>query len=377
MMNNRPGRHVERTASTPTTSDDQGGYALAVSLIAIVVVTMLAAAGFNLSNMELDTSRDYRAQTEAFYLADKGLNQYLATHAADLDTAVTYQFDEGTATVTPVRLSMGMANNEELYRAVSTGEYVTSDGRTIRKTVSTVLLATPLLPNNPTSPFVSGGKLRQNGNADFDGNNEYPSTSGTDALCQEAGVQEDGSVPGIVADSFQNSNGDSGRCTDPKKGNVTPDPPGVECRDDPVDEFMSYEQWQYILGMEADHQISSGDPFPQTDGYEVVKVNGDYTRDSGSRTGEGVLIVEGDFKSDGNFTWDGLVLVGGKYTANGNETIHGSIITGLNGLDGSNVPTTAIGNGTKDFQYNSCNVFKASRSKFRVSKVPSTWYENQ
>lgn len=370
-------RQDERTVSDPGISGDKAGYALAVSLITIVVVTLLAAAGYSLSNTELNTSRDFRAETEAFYLADKGLDRYLATHAADLDTAVTYQFDKGSATVTPVRLTMGMANYEELYRAVSTGEYVTSDGRTIRKTVSTVLLATPMLPVHPSSPFVAGGTLDQNGNASFDGTNEYPSVTGTDALCEEAGVQEDGSLPGLVADTFKNSDNDPGRCTDAKKGNVTPDPPGVECKDDPVDEFMSAEQWQRILDMEADHTISAGDDFPQTDGYEVVKANGDYTRDSGSRTGEGVLIVEGDFTSDGNFTWDGIVLVGGSYRANGNETIHGGVVTGLNSLLGSNVPATSIGNGTKDFQFNSCNVFKASRSKFQVSKVPSSWYQKQ
>lgn len=374
-MDRRSRRRDERTdPGSVISGGDEGGYALAVSLITIVVVTLLAAAGYSLSNTELNTSRDFREETEAFYVADKGLNRYLATDAADLDSAVTYQFAEGTATVTPVRLTMGMANNEELYRAVSTGEYVTSDGRTIRKTVSEVLLATPLLPTNPTSPFVAGGKLRQNGNASFDGNNEY---GGGDALCEQASVQEDGSVPGIVADTFQNSDGESGRCTQPKKGNVTPDPPGVECRDDPVDEFMSYEQWQYMLGVEADHTIRQGDDFPQTDGWEVVKAEGDYERNSGSRTGQGVLIVEGDFESDGNFTWDGIILVGGQYTANGNETIHGSIVTGLNGLDGSNVPTSTVSQGTKDFRYNSCSVFKASRSKFQVSKAPSSWYQKQ
>lgn len=370
-------RRDERTDSDSVIFGDEGGYALAVSLITIVVVTLLAAAGYSLSNTELNTSRDFRAETEAFYVADKGLNRYLATHAVDLDSAVTYHFDEGTATVTPVRLTMGMANNEELYRAVSTGEYVTSDGKTIRKTVSTVLLATPLLPNNPTSPFVAGGTLKQNGNASFDGNNDYPSVSGTDALCQEAGVQQDSSLPGLVADTFKNSDNDSGRCSDAKKGNVTPDPPGVECRDDPVDDFMSAEQWQQILDMEADHTISAGDDFPQTDGYEVVKAEGDYNRDSGSRTGQGVLIVEGNFTSDGNFTWDGIVLVGGGYRANGNETIHGGVVTGLNSLLGASTDTTSIGNGTKDFQFNSCNVYKASRSKFQVSKVPSSWYQEQ
>ena len=364
---------TRRDAGRPSLGRADGGEdgsALAVSVLVILVVTVLAAAGWSLAAVELDASRDFRGETEAFYVADRGLNQYRATDAADLDTAVTYQFETGTATVTPERITAGMANNEELYRVTSTGAYRRPDGTVVRRSTSTVLLATPMLPVSPDGNFVSGGKLIQNGNADFDGRNDY---GGGDQLCEASDVSTD-SLPGMVADSFQNSGGATG-CT-AKKGTITPDPPGAVCEDDPLDDFMSANQWQTLLGMEADHTVSGNEDFPQTDGWEYVKVNGDYERDSGARTGQGILIVEGDFKSNGNFTWDGLILVGGSYTAEGNETVNGSIVTGLNSLLGANPSPTSIGNGTKDFQYNSCNVFKASRSKFRVSQVPGSWYEN-
>ena len=378
------------TRPTPRkrTGADENGYALAVSLIVIVVVSLLATAGYSMSDFELNASRDFSAETEAFYLADRGLNKYMATLASDLEKDTTFQFANGTAAVAPeqVALGTGIQDNEELHRVTSTGTYVTPDGETVQRTVSTLLLATPMLPVYPNGAFVSGGKFHQNGSsATFDGNNQYPPTpNSTDPVCEAAGVQSGGSKPGIVADSLTASSkasgksSSTGKCEDLKKGMVSPDPPGVECKNDPVDEFMSVEQWEYMMNeMPADHVVSGSDQLPSTDGWEVIRADGDYDPSGSGNTGKGILVVTGDFTSDGNFTWDGLLLVGGRFISNGKETIHGGVVTGLNSLLGANVPPTSIGNGNKDFVYNSCNVFKASRSKYRVSKVPSTWYELQ
>jgi len=366
----------ERTASDSSPRNRSGGEegsALAISLIAILVITVLATAGYSMSNFELDTSRDFRAGTEAFYVADRGLNRYLAIHADDLDTTVVYQFQEGTATVTPEPITMGMQDNEELHRVTSVGEYVTPEGETVERTVSTVLLATPMLPVTPNGAFVAGNTLNQNGNAQYDGYNAYDPTGGTgDALCEAAGVQEGGSIPGITADTFHVSGGSTSRCE--SDVGVTPD---ANCVDDPVDQFMSEEQWRYMRDtMQADYNISDSDPFPQTDGWEVVRAEGNYSLDSGARSGSGILIVEGNLVTNGNFEWNGLVLIGGKFGAsNGQEYVEGSIVTGLDGLLGENPPASNVGNGTKEFKYNSCNVYKATRAKYRVSKVPSSWYE--
>ena len=60
----------------------------------------------------------------------------------------------------------------------------------------------------------------------------------------------------------------------------------------------------------------------------------------------------------GNRTWDGILLVGGNLTSNGNNTVQGATITGLNVMLGMVVPGAAVGNGNKNYQYNSCNVAK-------------------
>lgn len=352
----------------------EGGWALAVSLIAILVVSLLAAAGYSMSNFELNTSREYRARTEAFLLADRGLNQYLAREAEDLVPSVTYEFETGEARVWIDTLTLGMANDESMFRASSTGEHVTPANDTARRTLSTVLLATPLMPIYPSGAFVSGGGVYQNGmSATYDGNNAY---TGTDALCSEAGVSTS-STGSVVSDSFEVAGGGpgGGECE-----SYTGATPQNTCDDDALSDFMSAEQWQDLRDLEADHVVAGSDSFPQTDGYEVVKSSGDYQLDSDESpgSGQGILIVEGDLTFNGDFTWDGLVLVGGALKAsNGKQVVNGGIVTGLNELIGGNPSENQIGNGTKIFQYNSCNLYKASTSKYRVSRVPSTLYESR
>lgn len=350
--------------------------ALAVTLIAILVIGVLAAAGYGMANVELDTSRDYRAATEAFYVADRGMNRYLAEDADSLPSPVSYDFPEGSATVTVERVTWNMQYEEELHRVRSTGTYEAPDGESVTRTVSNVLLATPLLPIFPSGALVSSTTVEQEGgpSSQFDGVDAY---TGGDAKCDAADI--DGDVTGIVADSFQVSGGGSGGGRCESGANVSPDPPGPECRSDATDEFMSAEQWSTIKNWEADHTISGGDPFPSTDGWEIVKIEGDsYNRDSGSKSGKGILIVENDFTSNGNFTWDGIILAGGSVSAsNGTQTVNGAVITGLNELLGEDVSGYSLGNGTKKYLYNSCNVYRASITNYRVSRVPASWYEKR
>lgn len=352
----------------------EAGYALAVSLIAIVVVTILAAAGWGLSNTEAGASRDYRASAEALRLADRGLNHYLATDAHDLVSPVTYDYETGRARVTVDTLTLGMANDESLYRVHSTGEHVTPTSDTVRRTVSSVVLATPLMPVYPSGAFVSGTSVQQNGNsATYNGYNSY---TGADALCSEAGVGT-GDAESVVADTFQVSGGGPGGGSCENYAGATPQ---TTCKSDAVSDFMSADQWNALRDLEPDHVVAGTDSFPETDGYEVVKSSGDYALDGGETdgTGQGILIVEGDLTMNGGYTWDGLVLVGGRLkSSNGNQTVNGGMVTGLNELLGAAPSDNQIGNGTKTFQYNSCSIYKASTAQYRVSRVPSTMYESR
>lgn len=51
--------------------------------------------------------------------------------------------------------------------------------------------------------------------------------------------------------------------------------------------------------------------------------------------------------------------MGGALTSNGNSTVDGAMISGLNTKLGMTVPVSDVGNGTKTYRYDSCDVESA------------------
>jgi hypothetical protein len=90
----------------------------------------------------------------------------------------------------------------------------------------------------------------------------------------------------------------------------------------------------------------------------------------------GMLIIDGDLALGGEVTWDGIILVGGNITSNGNNTVYGAIVTGLDEKIGEDVISNEIGNGTKIYQYDSCNVEKATASMGSLRALRNTFIDN-
>ena len=67
---------------------------------------------------------------------------------------------------------------------------------------------------------------------------------------------------------------------------------------------------------------------------------------------------------------------GGTFTSNGNNTVSGAIITGLNIKLGTSVPQTAVGNGQKTFEYNSCHIAQAMQSLGGLQRISNGWMDN-
>lgn len=107
--------------------------------------------------------------------------------------------------------------------------------------------------------------------------------------------------------------------------------------------------------------------------WPVIMARGDFTLPG---SGRGTLIVTGNLTVSGSSSWDGVVLVGGTVTSSGNNDVEGATVSGLNVKLGQTVPVSDVGNGTKTFLYNSCNV-DAAMQKFRGLKaLPNTWADN-
>jgi hypothetical protein len=110
--------------------------------------------------------------------------------------------------------------------------------------------------------------------------------------------------------------------------------------------------------------------------YPTIFYNGDLGTMSPYNGGRGILIVSGNLGGNGaTFTWKGIVLVGGDLVGNGTNDIEGAIISALNVKLGQTVAINTA-NGTKTYQYNSCEVAKALQGMGALVPLPNTWVDN-
>ena len=107
--------------------------------------------------------------------------------------------------------------------------------------------------------------------------------------------------------------------------------------------------------------------------FPVILVDMGVTETFTIPNGRGMLIIKGNATVSGNDVWSGVVLVGGTITSNGDNTIGGALLSGLNIQLGLTVGVNAVGNGTKDFQYNSCSVASSVASMGRMRPYKNTW----
>jgi hypothetical protein len=118
--------------------------------------------------------------------------------------------------------------------------------------------------------------------------------------------------------------------------------------------------------------------FADTTFYPTIFMSSDGTVGSSElNNGRGLLIVKGnlDTGSGNTFNWKGIVLVGGDLTGNGNNNIEGAIISALNAKLGQTVPINVV-NGTKTYQYNSCEVAKSLMALGALVPLGNTWVDN-
>jgi hypothetical protein len=107
--------------------------------------------------------------------------------------------------------------------------------------------------------------------------------------------------------------------------------------------------------------------------WPIIRINGDLSLPT---SGRGTLIVTGDLILGGSITWDGIVLVGGIITSNGTNNVQGATVSGLNEILGINVGVSDVANGTKIFQYNSCNILSALQRNSKLEMLSKTWSDN-
>lgn len=371
------GSHAPRERS----DGREDGFALLVSLIAIVGLTALATGGFFLANSERKTSSNHHATVEAFYLANAGLNQFLAdwkgTPPRGTATLRSYDYADGSAVVSTT--FMGFKDDDPdapMYRVASTGRYdPTGNGDAVERTVGNVTVLNKNQIKTPPAPLTSGPGVTKNG------------SSGKLSGVDECGQQS--SRPGVVVPEggwdFNGSDAEQDSLID---GN--PDGEPVETTN-PFGSEITAEWWQSMLdetGILHDYVVGgdSGNAFPDLSDADmpVTYIDEDsYTLGSGE-SGEGLLIVRGDVTLKGGFEWDGIIMAGGALTDNGVGQIEGGMVTGLNILLGDesvsndDLEDTSDDdtlNGTKKFLFHSCYIDQLKNKNAVMLELSGTWHE--
>ncbi len=349
------------------------GFAIPTAILVILVLTAALAAGFSLVSAENRSIADQKAQVTAFELAEQGLEVFIArrdslgfsaTPPRARDT-VRVTLSGGYADVAMDRVRPPVGTLAGLYVIRSRGVQTTGAYAGTPQGVRTVA---EYALWKPAPLQLLGGWTALSG---VDKNGNSGTLGGIDACGDSA------AIAGVVVPVYPGFDG---------RVNATGDPP-VDSAAPTADSLanMVHVDWAGIragTGVKINYTVPP-DPMPtfaDTTVYPVVRVVGDLTSNMLSNVvstgGRGTLIVTGGMILTGsNFTWRGIVMVGGDITGNGNNDIQGAVMTALNLKLGIPVPIDTI-NGTKNYQYNSCNVYKSMIAFGSLVPLTNTWVDN-
>lgn len=358
-----------------TRDGDRRGFALLVSLIAIVGLTALATGGFFLADSERQTATNHHAAVEAYHLANAGLSEYLGSNNGEPATGQVGHYDYpdagGEADVFAERVGAA-SGGEKIYRIRSTSTFTGAGGPDVQRTVATLVVLDPSLIPKPPGSISSGAGIQKNGGSGL--------ISGVD----NCGVESDRAAVRVPTDP-----GYDGK-TKPLEGD-----PLIDDTDQPFD-FLGDNPKEWWQGMKDgslithDHTVKSDDasanwpdlPSPDdgSDEMPVTYVDKNNIELGDNEDGQGLLIIKGNATFKGQFDWDGMIIVGGSVTDHGQGQIRGAVMTGLNVLEGDDVSQDDLEDvdtldGTKKYLFDSCILEDVQNAAASLDEVPSSWHE--
>jgi hypothetical protein len=353
---------------------DHRGFALPGAIFALVVVAFLVTGGIHLATQESRIGFATEQGAQAFYVAEAGLEQVLATVVPPpmavwgASTVLTGQTPQGGEW--QVRMSRV---EDELYFVHSVGSILDGSGNVMARRQVGQLGRVFILKFNASGALTIGSGVHAQGVG------TVPKVDGADntdplwATEWGAFCPPEADLPGVVSDNAADvtcAGGPPG-CTAQYQGSppIQEDPAAVQDQWDEIN-----DQWDDFVAA-ATNVVAPGtySPAPAIE----IDPNGDEWCDTsvllnwgnpelptatcgghfpliyvpgnlsltGSGMGQGILLVEGDLSMVGTTRFDGIVLVRGNLSAaSGTPTIHGSVLAG------------GAGNlsGTAGIHYSSC-----------------------
>jgi hypothetical protein len=347
---------------------NRDGFAIPMAVLVVAILSVSLAASFSLVISERRGVEDQKAQVSAFVLAEQGLQTFFIKRDSLGFRTIPPGAREG-----PIRLYLnGGYADIELDRirpptGSLSGLYVVRSRGTQTKgavggTPSGVRTVAQYALWEPANINVEAGWTAITG---VQKNGASGSFLGKDACGDSA------AVAGVAVPLVPGFNRPQAADSVEYLGQVVND----AARAVEVD-------WAGILGGGAlsPTLVIPPDPVPvwsDTTYYPTIYMDQDVVSAQSLNNGRGLLIVRGnlDTGNGSNFNWKGIVLVGGDLTGNGNNYVQGAIISALNAKLGINVPINTV-NGTKQYQYNSCEVAKSLMAIGALVPLNNTWVDN-
>jgi hypothetical protein len=355
---------------------ERRGFAIPFAVLVIAVLTIMLAGGFSLVSAERRSVADQKSQVSAFRIAEQGLEIYLVRRDSLLKGSPTYTrvpgavesvritMTGGYADVSLTRLRPPIGSQSGLYvvRAKgteTTGAYAgTPQGV---RTVAQYVLWEPA-PMQVLAGWTALSGLQQNGGA---------GTLGGMDMCGDSAA-----IAGVVVPVNPGYTGKVIAVGNPPVDSVAPDSVEID--------------WNSIVNQNSITPTITIPPgsFPPWSAfaadstyYPIIRIN--YSDYSLPNSGRGMIIATGNLTINGSLTWHGVLLVGGNITSNGNNggggsedsVVAGATVSGLNVKLGMVVDTSTT-NGTKKYQYDSCEVAKATTTMGALVTLRNTWVDN-
>jgi hypothetical protein len=350
---------------------ERRGFAIPIAVLVIAVLTIMIAGGFSLVSAERRSVADQKSQISAFRIAEQGLEVFLVrrdslmagvqgyTKVPGAKDSVRITMTGGYADVSLTRIRPPKGSQSGLYVARSKGvETAGAYAGTPQgvRTVAQYVLWEPA-PMQVLAGWTALSGLQKNGNA---------GTIGGIDLCGDSAA-----VAGVVVPMNPGYTGKTVAVGNPPIDSVAPDSVEIDWN-----AIVNLNQIQPTItipgGTWPTAQMEAAFADSNSTYYPIIRVNGDFTLPS---DGKGMIIVTGHMTISGSRGWKGVLLVGGDLTSNGNNGVQGATVSGLNVKLGTYVPA-ATANGTKQYNYNSCEVAKATTTMGALVTLRNTWVDN-
>jgi hypothetical protein len=407
MIHDHDGRTTAHTHTASVQSRPRKGFALPMAILVIAFLTVTIAVAYAATSAERMTNDSQRTESKAYMIAQAGMESFMARRnepnfckVCGLPPAVTFEstyvpLKTGIAYVTATRLRTGDLTKPAIYLLRSRG--VDTSSNSVRGGLKSAQQAertvAQLVYWNVNQVNVLSGWTATNGLNKMGSSGTISGVDNNSGLAVGCPAHHN-DVAGIAIPSGDYS----------VNGNFTPEGnPPVQYLGTQAETNAAVKiDWSGIINgnrIQADYSFASGAAatagWPtsamQGNNYPVIRVNGDFTLPSSG--GQGTLIVMGNLTISGNNMWRGILLVGGQMTSNGDGTMMGATMSGLNtmftpaqrdsaqaiaaaGTTITTTPANALANGTKTYQYDSCEVSKAAGGLASYSVYPNAWMDN-